>query len=487
MGILDALRPNPEKIERKAERAFSEGDAYEAYRLFREAVRAARRRAPDDVERLESRAREARLAFLEGKIEEAQEYEAEGALEAALEALEVAAEHLEGVEGDLPGRIQESLRRLRTELGKGGKASTVSQPEPAAGGHEIGEIAALGGLSLDLPMAAPSGPSVSSDTDELFLQYSAALALQDQERLEDFGEAFRKGFVALQQGNLRSAKRYLLEAEKEAPEDPAVLEHLGAVLDGLGERSEARKRYEKALKMDPGRGSVRLGLASLVSGGVPIAGSNTFEQRFLAAKGTQKALRNPSQRNLVESAYRSAIGVLEEGIERDPNLAKQYLMAAAEIALFLARPKAAAAFVHRVVESSGGNDPAVHHTMACALEMAGEVDAAEAAYRAAAKLGGHAIFYRSEFAEFTLRHSRALQEAADLIFETCLGCQATQPTAQELDLYGFLLSRIQFAQGKYKDALEGVERLMAKNPGPALMTRLASLRDAILQKMRSGA
>jgi len=83
---------------------------------------------------------------------------------------------------------------------------------------------------------------------------------------------------------------------------------------------------------------------------------------------------------------------------------------------------------------------------------------------------------RALFAEFALRTGRGLKAAGEIIFETCIACQATMPSAAELDYYGFLLTRIQHARGQYASALEGAERLLAKGVTPEVRKVLLEVR-----------
>jgi tetratricopeptide (TPR) repeat protein len=86
----------------------------------------------------------------------------------------------------------------------------------------------------------PGAPLVS------FPERDAALATT-----RDFGLAWEALALRGVEGAPTRAEKYLQQAVKERPEDPAVLAAWGFLEQGRGHDQEAREFYERALKIDP--------------------------------------------------------------------------------------------------------------------------------------------------------------------------------------------------------------------------------------------
>jgi tetratricopeptide (TPR) repeat protein len=286
-----------------------------------------------------------------------------------------------------------------------------------------------------------------ADPEVLFEQLAGALDPEDQARAEHLGRSFKLGFLALQRGDATAAREAFEAAAREHPDDPLLLEHLALAYDQGGDTAAAAEHYRRALEQDPARSNSRVALAGILAGS--------------SAAGGQ-----PDH----------AVALLEAGATADPPRASYYELAAAEILLTLRRPLDALPRIEKAMREGADNTVAAWQLQGAALEGAGMLVEAEAAHDRAVRLGGAAMQPRAQFAEFALRTGRGLKEAGEIIFETCIACQATMPSAAELDYYGFLLTRIQHARGQHKSALEGAERLLAKGVTPEVRKVLLDVR-----------
>jgi tetratricopeptide (TPR) repeat protein len=480
MGLFDGLRGTLEKTEIKGDEALVAGDALRALSLYRDAFRKAQKKAPESVERLRKKTTDARKAFVRAKIDEAQRFLEDEVVEAAAESIEIARGYLEPSETTLVREI-ETLKTRVQQL-----ADRLALPEgvDARGGELVqrdGSVVIPGTISGAAASAAaregdvdPKDEAPDEGSPEiLFEQLSAALPEQDREHGLRLGRAFQEGFVAQQRGEPEAALEALEKAAQEHPSEPLVIEYLARALDELGRTSEAEARYHEALETDPCRLHARMALASILAG-IDALGGTRPAVHWMAA---------PEQNVHDAAGFTRALDLLDAGTHFDEERSAAYLMGAAEICLAHGRPDQAAGFVTRGMESGAQRDPTAWHTYAVALEMRGLHDDAHDAYERAVRLAGPAMFYRAEFAEFALRHQRGLQEAEEIIFETCMGCQATQPAPEQLDAYGLLLTRIQIARGQLKEALQGIERLLAKGCSRVMMELLEQMRADVRGRM----
>ncbi len=473
MGLFDGLRGSPQKTETQGDAALAAGDPLQAYRKFREAQRQVGRKDPALADRLQQKAGEAKKAFVHLKIAEARDLLADEVADAATEALTIARDYLEPDQATLAQEIADLLAqaealqdkpragRIMATGAAGGLDPTLSAPGPAPAGDTAGDTV-LGGspvvFVVDEEQAAEDlEESPQADIEVLFEQYAGVLSPEDARRGAELGPAFQTGFVAYQRGDRDSALAALQSAAREHPHEPLVLETLALVLDETGHHAEARAHYQEALAQAPQRPNARLALAAILA-------------------GTREDLGPDPQ---------GAFDLLEEGVRVDGANAAQYLLSAAEVALIHQRPAEALARTERAMQAGAEQNPVTWQLHAAALEASGALDEAEEAYTRAVRLGGNSLLPRAHFAEFALRHNRALKAAEETIYQTCLGCQGSLPTADELDYYGFLLSRIQFARGDYKHAIDGLEHLLAKNPPDPLAQTLREMRRAAQEALRA--
>ncbi len=461
MGLLDSFFGNADKMEKKGDSALESGKPLDAMREFQSAIRKAGERDPLAKERLEAKVRRARVSFHRLKVEEAAELLQDDLLDEAGESLQIAREHESGVPPtDISRRtkLEGQLRNRLEELG----GPDIALPNPDGADVQVTGVREV--------VAEDRMPP--SQLDASFDQLSSALAPEDREHAATLGRAFKQGFVAQQTGQPEVSLKALQQAIEDHPDDGLVIETLAVALDQSGDEQQAATYYQRALDADPKRRNARIALAAMRSG-VETTHGLQAANRLLQAIHEFKGAR-------ARDTYEAAMKLLEEGAREDPPGAGQYLIAAAEISLIYRQPQAALAQLEQVAKMGNDKLPSLWHLMALSSEMGGDLDRAEDSYDKAVRLGGNAMFFRAEFAEFALRHERALETAEKTIFDTCIGCQAAQVSPEELDYYGFLLSRIQYARGEYKDALEGVDRLLRKGIPPVMEPVLNDLRDRIL-------
>jgi tetratricopeptide (TPR) repeat protein len=442
MGLFGA---KPEAQEAKADQLLPH-DPLAAYKLYQEALRKLFSKDPLAVERLRGKIRDARQGFIRAKLAEAAAYIEDGISDAADESIVIAREHLKPDEPELAREIETMAARVRQAqepVGAPGPSSRLtadSAPVFVAGVPEVDES-----------LAPPGEPD---DEGELtaFEMYAGILEPEDIERAEIIGEEFKAGFVAYQQGDRRAAIAAFEKAAASHPHEALVHELLGQVLDQANEEARAADHFAKALALDPHRVNARLALAQMLAG----------------------LGRRPGRDTPPDIAR--AIELLHEGQRIDPSQETHFSLAIVEILIAGGRGAEAVELLEPLLQGDYEREAPVWQLYAAGLEIKGSLDEAEEAYRRLVQLSGNAMGPRGLFAEFALRHNRALAEAERSIFETCIGCQANPPSAETLDRYGVLLSRIQFARGEYRAALDGVERLMNKGAPADLVPILQQLR-----------
>jgi tetratricopeptide (TPR) repeat protein len=432
-----------EKTEAKADAALVKGEALQAYRLFGDALRQAGSKAADAPERLREKQTRARLAFVRLKLDEALGFVQDEVAEAALESLAIAREYV--VEGDQVLRDEIAALSGRASALGGRVAPATAEPAPEPDPEPVDEETAP-------EMPSPEDEFLDLDDAEgdpeiLFEQLAGILSPADLDHAETLGRAFKIGFVATQRGDAAGAASALEEAAREHPDDALVLEYLALACDHADRPLEAAEHYRRALALDPARWNARIALASVMAGASTAGGQ-----------------------------IEAAIELLDEGGRVDPDRGSTYLLAVAETLLTARRPLEAIARIEQAMQSGAAEAAQAWQFYGGALEEVGRLDDAEEALMRAVRLGGQSMQPRAQFAEFALRTGRALEDAGEMIFDICINCQATMPSIDELDYYGFLLTRIQYARGQYRQAIEGADRLLAKGPAPAVRQVLLEVR-----------
>ncbi|MBD3237944.1 MAG: tetratricopeptide repeat protein [Candidatus Eisenbacteria bacterium] len=484
MGLFDRLKADPQKIETKGDAALAAGDPLQALQLFRAAERKLSRGGAEHAERLRGKIIQAQGGFVRAKIAEAREFLQDEVLEAAFEALEIAREHLP--EGD--SQLQQALAEARAALDRAGAPRSPAggageaAPDPPVGEQTLAgggaAFPAPGELSGEAPASADLAgwDAEAGEQEILFEQLAGGLSAADRERGLALGAQFQAGFIAHQRGAAQEAIATFERAAREHPKEALVREYLALALDQAGRTPDAAEQYRLALRHDPQRRDARLGLAGILAGVEASAGARPALLWLRAAETAPQ---------LDADGAEEALSLLEEGVRLDSQGVVIYRLAAAEICLALRDGARAQRHSQEALEAGAGADPSAWQVHATGLEIQGDLEGAEEAFHRAVRLAGSSMFYRAEFAEFALRHGRALEEAEKLIFETCLGCQAGTLSPEQLDSYGILLTRLQFARGELKAALEGLDRLIAKGPEPRLWEQLLRMRREALEQMRA--
>lgn len=463
MGLFDAMRGGFEKLEKKGDLALERSEPFAAYGHFRDAHKKAAKKDPLAAERLKGKIEQARQWFVREKLAEAAQFLADEIADAALDAVRIARQYLQ--EGDR-NRLAEA-ERIET--------AALELLEPRGGNEVVSRAQESAGLP-DLPEEGPATVPESEqiELDAMFDQFAGALDPDDQKRAAELGAAFRAGFVAHQLGRNEEALEALCAAEQEHGDDAMVLEHLALALDQLNRTEEAAETYRRALDLDPTRTNARIALAAILAGVEPSMGARSFAhwQREITARATA-----------VDETIDAALALLEEGARRDPARSIIYLIAAAELSLAVRRTQSASGLAVRAMEAAAEEMPSLWHLHGVTQELLGDLEDAEESYERAVQLGGRGMFFRAEFAEFALRHGRALENAEQNIVETCIGCVGGQPSPDELDYYGVLLIRLQHARGELRPALDGIDRLLKKGCAPIMEENLRALRQVVVREL----
>jgi len=443
MGLFGSGKGKHEALEAKADGLLG-ADPLEARRLYREALRKLGGKDAPAVERLRAKAREARARFLESKLAEAERFLEDRICDAAGESLAIARENLEPGEDEWTARVAALEARIREVE----QTATVARP-----------IRAGEGLPVVVPPEALAADDDGAEAYEVedplaaFEMYAGMLG-PDYEHATALSDEFKIGFVAFQLGDRAAALQAFQSECARHPEDGFLHEVLAQALDQDGREEEAAAHFRRAVEIQPERSNARLALAQLMAG--PRGGDAPGGEEGTAA----------------------ALELLADGERLDPGHTLLFRIAKSEILVARRRGAEALATLDPLLQSAYEKEPVLWQLYGAALETQGSLDDAETAYRKFVRLSGQAMAPRAAFAEFALRHGRALDEAEKIIFETCLGCQATRPDEEQLDRYGVILTRIQMARGEYRAALDGAERLLAKGAPSDLVAGLEALRRA---------
>ncbi|GAB4260673.1 tetratricopeptide repeat protein [Deferrisoma sp.] len=193
--------------------------------------------APDAPPGLEKEIRECRRALAALNLEEAGACLNAGDPDRAREHLALARE-FGGEDPELEARI----RGLEARIAPRPEAEPRPQPRFATP------------CACAAPCASEPDPHELPETGpdaDLFEFYLEALEPSERAVLEGLGDAFRTGFVALQQGEAEEARRWLERAEAEHPDAPGVHYAFGVLHLLTGELEAAEDRMRQALEAAP--------------------------------------------------------------------------------------------------------------------------------------------------------------------------------------------------------------------------------------------
>ncbi|WP_025321742.1 tetratricopeptide repeat protein [Deferrisoma camini] len=158
-----------------------------------------------------------------------------------------------------PGRAREHLALARKyAAGDPGLAARIeaceaelSPPEPQPRGPARPVFAPSCGCDAPCEPEPPTEEEAAPADTDLFEFYLEAVDPAERAVLTGLGEAFRAGFVALQQGDLDEAGRRLGEAAAEHPGAAGPAYALGVLHSLRGEWAEAEARFKEALAAAP--------------------------------------------------------------------------------------------------------------------------------------------------------------------------------------------------------------------------------------------
>jgi tetratricopeptide (TPR) repeat protein len=261
-GWFSKKKSGRDKALEKARKLAEQNRWAEALTYYEEAADGA------DPEEAVRGVRTCRERLVDHNLEEARAYAAAGEPQKAREhaglALEIAA-----TEEDL-------VQRARTAVEELGDESLPPAPE-----------------RLFAPTCAAGGPPASGseleeatagehpDPGDLFEFYLESLSIPEKEVLESLGDAFRRGFVLLQQGETGPARPLLEAAANEAPDSPGVPYALGLLASLEGDAAGAEARFARALELSPRFGPAAQHRADVLREAGRIAEAASFLEGWL--------------------------------------------------------------------------------------------------------------------------------------------------------------------------------------------------------------
>ncbi len=185
--------------------------------------------------------RACRERLVGANLDEARGYrnagDAEKAREHARLALELAAD-----DPDLRTRAEEVLRDMDAQ------EPEVPRPAPEAPRPTLGTSACACPVPQEGDPAPREEPEAPGDMFEFYLE---GMTETERAALGALGEAFREGFVRLQQGDLEGAEPLLREADGQHPGAPGVAYAMGVLAVLKGSWAEAEEHLARALEADP--------------------------------------------------------------------------------------------------------------------------------------------------------------------------------------------------------------------------------------------
>ena len=122
------------------------------------------------------------------------------------------------------------------------------------------EARELEGIQIEEPEVETADPEEAQDDepddgepdDEYFAALIGTLPEEIQKAYLDYGDAFKKGYLALNQGDFESAAEYLYQALEESPDPQTYIPlELATACLNLGELEDARRLLEKFLQYRP--------------------------------------------------------------------------------------------------------------------------------------------------------------------------------------------------------------------------------------------
>lgn len=412
MALFGGLFGNFEKLEQRGDSALARGEPLGAVNAYRDALIKAEKKDPVAAGRLQSKLSQAQEQFVKIKFSEAAEWIDDKMPDYASEALLIARDNLDHsnqVQSSELQRLETAVRGLLVADSDATSLEDFARADTAAAPQGIGIAGETVASETEIAEMIEADERLQAEFEQLM----GALPEEDHEPAVALGVDFMVGYVAHHNEEREAAITALRKVVAAHGDSALANEMLGVALD-LADQSESAKQYfEKAITLDPKRINSRLALASIVAHLPPSPGVQTFSRWTQIAEAAVKSAKS--------GALGTALDILRGQGEVDAEQAATYLVTAAEFSLAHGRPDLAIANIDQIIELSGGSQPTLWHFKAVAQECSGQLDEAEETYQKAVTLGHSALFFRAEFAEFALRHNRALDTAEELILKLCMG------------------------------------------------------------------
>jgi tetratricopeptide (TPR) repeat protein len=230
MGFFQFFQKSPEDIEQAGDRCFNAGDYGSAKIAYDRALARAEKNAPEKtalIRRLEDKCRRSKEALARFHLETVRDLMSTGEHDA--EASELVILALELTEDE---RLKQDLMQVYRDIQSRG----TSVRDPGGAGDE-------GTDSIDSFMA----PDQDHDEDEdgYFSILCSTLPDEIQDVYHGFGQEFRKGYVALNRGDFKTAVALLTNAmEGDADPHGLIPPELATALVNLGRYETARRIME---------------------------------------------------------------------------------------------------------------------------------------------------------------------------------------------------------------------------------------------------
>ncbi len=248
MGLLNIFTGKaPEELEQTADAYMAAGEYGAAKVEFERALEKAGKKFPEKaalIRRLDEKVQNAKESLAGAHVQEAEELIRSGELAAAGDLLNLALELSGGdsQKAQIRKKIQ-ALRQLRTKPAETPEKNQEKNPAN----------------NTDRPAAEPLNPeagsrseAVSSDEDAHFHILVSTLAEDQQEAYEGYGRSFRKGYIALNQGDFQTAVEKFREAIAENPSAGTWIPlELATAYINLLEPQKARETVEAYIRENP--------------------------------------------------------------------------------------------------------------------------------------------------------------------------------------------------------------------------------------------
>ncbi len=315
-------------------------------------------------------------------------------------------------------------------------------------------------------------PDETSGTEgELFELALSGLAPADRETALTLGESFRVGYEACQNEEWSTSLGHFVQAMREHPEEPLILEFAGLAHERLGEPSQALEHYRAAHALASERPATVQGMA---------AAYRALENRGKALDVlTEAASTHPISANLDESWVEIHLDhamALSEGSHHDDAIGT--LLSLLE-----------------VPAAEPGN---VYYNLAGVLERAGRQEETRTALERAIEVSPRQALYKERLADYLVRRGLELDDALRLLIEAnqvettagagMLGGSGSKATVSpNRPRYLYKIARVYYLKGEDLEAEKTITTALAVCRDPQVTTALEELREELNANRESGA